>query len=220
MLESACEDFEILQRLIRREIKLVSGSGLENHRAPARIQMALAKSFVFHVVRARRICEHGAGSLTVNRTKRKLFLKGTADVLRVRDVNEHGFDARTIGEAQRRHDDEVQPDLPLASPTHRRPHHLGGSSRGKTSKPSMHNHAQESAIVDETSMVVLGDTDGAAKPTRHIYSHRPYANACRICQPSTTGVCARFLILVTCAGRCPIPSFGAGPPRRHFPSRT
>jgi hypothetical protein len=83
--------------------------------------MALAKSFVFHAVRARRICEHGAGSLTVNRTERKLFLSATAKVPDVRDVNEHGFDW------------------------------------GATSKPSMHHHSKNSAMVDETAMVVLGD---------------------------------------------------------------
>jgi hypothetical protein len=62
-------------------------------RGRACAQMALAKSFVFHVVRARRICEHGAGSLKVDRSERRLFLQGTAGVLGVRDVNEHGFDA-------------------------------------------------------------------------------------------------------------------------------
>src|SRR5580704_3407729 len=37
MLETACEDFEILQRMIRHEIKLVSGNGIEDYRAPLRI---------------------------------------------------------------------------------------------------------------------------------------------------------------------------------------
>jgi hypothetical protein len=45
------------QRLIRRETKLVSGNDLEDQRAAARAQMALAKSFVSHIVRARPICE-------------------------------------------------------------------------------------------------------------------------------------------------------------------
>jgi hypothetical protein len=48
MLETSCEDFEILQRLGRKEIKLVSGNGPEDHRAAPRIMMALAKSFVFY----------------------------------------------------------------------------------------------------------------------------------------------------------------------------
>ena len=54
--------------------------------------MALAKSFVFNVVRARRICEHSRGSLAVNGLERTRFLRATASVLGVRDVNEHGFD--------------------------------------------------------------------------------------------------------------------------------
>jgi hypothetical protein len=125
MLETACEDFEVLQRLIRQETRLVFGDGREDHRAGARVRMGLAKSFVLHVVRARRICEHGATGLTVDRTERKLFLKATANVLSVRDVNEHGFD----------------------------------SSRGGTSKPSMHNHAKKGTILDETSMIVLGEQE-------------------------------------------------------------
>jgi hypothetical protein len=125
MLETACEDFEILQRMIRHEIKLVSGNGIEDRRAHPRIQMALAKSFVFHLVRAHRICEKGVGSLKLDRIERTRFLKATAAVVRVRDVNEHGFDAKATG--------------------------------NKISKPSMHSHAKESAILDETAMVVLGD---------------------------------------------------------------
>jgi len=93
MLETACEDFEIMRRLIRQETVLISSSGNNDYRTIPRIQMALAKSFVFHVVRARRICEHGAGSLKIDSTERKLFLKATACVISVRDVNEHGFDA-------------------------------------------------------------------------------------------------------------------------------
>ncbi len=122
MLETACEDFEICQSLIRRETKIVSSADRKGYRALPRIQMALAKSFVFHVVRARRICEHGKGSLAIDSLERTRFLKATAGVLGVRDVNEHGFDAS-----------------------------------GRVSQPSMHSHARESAILDETAMVVLGD---------------------------------------------------------------
>jgi hypothetical protein len=135
MLETACEDFEILQRMIRHEITLASGNGIKDHRAAPRIQMALAKSFLFNLVRAHRICEHGVGSLTIDRAERTRFLKATAAVVRVRDVNEHGFDAKAAVNVQRR----------------------AGSSRVKISKPSMHSHAKESAILDETAMVVLGD---------------------------------------------------------------
>lgn len=117
MLETACEDFEICQRLIRQETKVVTNSP----RDMPRIQMALAKSFVFNVVRARRICRHGQGSLGIDRLERARFLKGTEGLQPVRDVNEHGFD-------------------PNAS-----------------SKPSMHRHEVESAILDETAMVTLSD---------------------------------------------------------------
>ena len=73
MLETACEDFEICQRLIRQETKVAGNSP----RDMPRIQMALAKSFVFNVVRARRICQHGQGSLGIDRLERARFLKGT-----------------------------------------------------------------------------------------------------------------------------------------------
>lgn len=134
MLETACEDFEILQRMIRHEIKLVSGMALKitGHLYAL---MALAKSFLFNLVRARCICERGAGSLTVDRTERLRFLKGAAAVVDIRDVNEHGFDAKAAVNVQRR----------------------AGSSRIKISKPSMHSRAKESAILDETAMIVLGD---------------------------------------------------------------
>jgi hypothetical protein len=93
MLETACRDFEAMQRLIRQETRLVFVNGQEDIKGRACVQMALAKSFVFHVVRARRICEHGADSLKVDRSERRLFLQSTAGVLGVRNVNEHGFDA-------------------------------------------------------------------------------------------------------------------------------
>jgi hypothetical protein len=126
MLETACSDFETMQRLIRREARLLFANGQEDLSGRAHAQMALAKSFVFHVVRARRICKHGAGSSTVDRLQRRTFLQTTAGVLSVRDVNEHGFDA-------------------------------GGAMRGKTSRPAMHHHPVEDALVDETAMVVLSD---------------------------------------------------------------
>ena len=81
--------------------------------------MSLAKSVIFNLVRARRICDHGVGSLTIDRAERTRFLKATAAVVDVRDVNEHGFDANKI------------------------------------SKPSMHSHAKESAILDETAMMCM-----------------------------------------------------------------
>lgn len=93
MLEVACENFETLQRLVRQEMLVVShDDGINNSRATSVIQMALAKNFIFHVVRARRICEHGAGALNIDRTVRKDYMRDTAAVVKVRDVNEHGFD--------------------------------------------------------------------------------------------------------------------------------
>lgn len=124
MLETACRDFEVFQRLIRQETKLIQSNGTVDLSASASVNMALAKSFVFYVVRARRICEHCADSLHVDRAGRKSFLKATSGILSVRDVNEHGFD---------------KPKL------------------GKNSKPSMHTHNDSSAILDETSMVILND---------------------------------------------------------------
>ena len=94
MLETACEDFEILQRLITGDTKICSDTGQADCRAQVRTTMALAKSFVFHVVRAHRICEQGASSLpkTVGRLDRKQFINATRKVISVRNVNEHGFD--------------------------------------------------------------------------------------------------------------------------------
>jgi hypothetical protein len=90
------------------------------------VQMALAKSFIFHVVRSRRICEHEASTLVIGREDRKKFLTGTNCVVAVRDVNEHGFES-------------------------------GAGARGKRSHPSMHHHEADSAILDETSLIILDD---------------------------------------------------------------
>jgi hypothetical protein len=54
--------------------------------------MALAKSFVANAIRARRTCERGSQHLTIERTERRRFLRGSSGVQKVRDVNEHGFD--------------------------------------------------------------------------------------------------------------------------------
>lgn len=110
MLETACEQFEVLQFIIRNEIRIVSDylpsvdlrrpapeeipKALRHLRAPHSIRMALAKSFVANGVRARRICEHGSGDLSLDKTERRLFLNITKALLQVRDVNEHGFDVK------------------------------------------------------------------------------------------------------------------------------
>jgi hypothetical protein len=98
MLETACEQFEVLQLLLKQEIKVISNDSADvrKHikflRAPHCINMALAKSFVANVIRARRICEHGSQHLAIERTLRRQFLSSTSGVQKVRDVNEHGFD--------------------------------------------------------------------------------------------------------------------------------
>jgi hypothetical protein len=111
MLETACEQFEVLQLIISGEIKIVSDylptvdprspaseeipKALKHLRAPICIKMALAKSFVAHAWRARTICDEGKGSLFLDRTERRLFLSRTKALRKVRDVNEHGFDFNT-----------------------------------------------------------------------------------------------------------------------------
>jgi hypothetical protein len=132
MLETACEDFEILQDLIDGEIQVAApksdkATPANKHdyrkahrasRAPSRIQMALAKSFVFNARRANRICNLNKASLALDRVERTRFLKATEPLTAVRDVNEHGFD--------------------------------GNNSK----KPSL--HSQEGGTLDETSMVITG----------------------------------------------------------------
>ena len=74
MLETACEQFEFLQLIRRDEIRIVSDyspgdvrTKIKYLRASGCIQAALAKSFVANVIRARRICEHGASALQIDR---------------------------------------------------------------------------------------------------------------------------------------------------------
>lgn len=92
MLETACRDFESLTKFIRKDVQLIARDRIDWIGVTAAAQMALAKSFIFHVVRSRRICEHEAPSLNVGREDRRRFLAGTSVVQKVRDVNEHGFD--------------------------------------------------------------------------------------------------------------------------------
>lgn len=92
ILSDACQDFEILLKL-RGESGDRTGRNYElDWRSISRIQMAMAKSFLFKIVRCRRIYEHGAGKLGLDREKRNNFLASTKSVTDVRDVNEHGFD--------------------------------------------------------------------------------------------------------------------------------
>ncbi len=112
MLETACEDFLLLQKMIQRKLLISSDDEMDSHRASARITMALAKSFIFHVVRARRICEHGAGYLSLERVERKKFLNSTGSVVPVRDINEHGLDANRDSEPSLYHhiEEEIMVD--------------------------------------------------------------------------------------------------------------
>src|ERR1700722_18783569 len=61
MLETACEDFEIMRRLVSGELAVVPKGPKLDFRASPRITMALAKSFIFHVVRAGRFSEPRGG---------------------------------------------------------------------------------------------------------------------------------------------------------------
>jgi hypothetical protein len=105
MLETACEDFENLQNLISGHLQVVTSprdpaippnKGDPRQaaaiRASARIQMALAKSFVFNAHRANRICDDDKAALALDRFERNRFLKATSALAVLRDVNEHGFD--------------------------------------------------------------------------------------------------------------------------------
>ena len=102
LIETACEDFEILLNLIDGNLQVTSSPRANDAanpppqrvilRASPRIQMALAKSFVFNARRANRVCERNKALLPLDRSERKSFLKGTAPLIPVRDVNEHGLD--------------------------------------------------------------------------------------------------------------------------------
>lgn len=101
MLETACERFEVLQLLLRKEITVVSSDQSNDfrremwlRRAPYCINMALAKSFVANVIRARRICEHGPQHLAIGWLERNRFLHGTENLIKISDVNEHRYDIR------------------------------------------------------------------------------------------------------------------------------
>jgi hypothetical protein len=120
MVETACEDFENLQDLIGGHLQVVavprdpaipsnqddSRNAIHAARASARIQMALAKSFVFNAHRANRICEKNTAALTLDRLERNRFMKATDQLAALRDVNEHGFDGGK---------DDVKPSMRLHS---------------------------------------------------------------------------------------------------------
>ena len=114
LLEHACEEFEILQRLLRGQLKLSATEKLievlrgpivtSRHidreqqkierRSTNRIEKVLALAFLFDVNRAYRLCEHFAGLLDLPREERRRFLRALRPVVAVRDVNEHSSDPR------------------------------------------------------------------------------------------------------------------------------
>lgn len=100
MLETACRDFEALLHLVRRDARIKADEFGLAFNVAAAVNTSLAKSFVFHTIRAGRIAEHGPSELPLNRVERTQFKKIADDVLGVRDVNEHGYDRHKKGGGQ------------------------------------------------------------------------------------------------------------------------
>jgi hypothetical protein len=139
MLETACQDFETLQDIIRGSVQVVVPSEahwLRNNggfaararidmvllAARARINMALAKSFLFHARQANRICERNKATIALDRLERHRFLNATKPLTPLRNVNLHGFD-------------------------------------GDGPEPSMHRHPF--GIVDEMGLAIVGPEQGS-----------------------------------------------------------
>jgi hypothetical protein len=127
LLESACSEFETLQALLSKQIRLVGPQSEHGPAAPnvlraqATVHMALAKSFRFNANRANRVCSKNKSQLSLDRQAREDFLRATRPLTEVRDVNEHGYD---------------------------------GDKRSEKSRPSMHE--QKAGFLDETSLVIAG----------------------------------------------------------------
>jgi hypothetical protein len=92
-IEMACDEFGLLDSLIKGKIQIVP-SDSRNLRAAGSIQTVLARSFVFDVARAYRICKHGR-LLQNHPNERRSFLRylEKIELVDIRDVNEHGFEA-------------------------------------------------------------------------------------------------------------------------------
>ena len=129
-IEMACDEFGLLDSLVKGKIQIVP-SDPRNLRAAGSIQMVLARSFVFDVARAYRICKHGR-LLQNHPNERRSFLRylEKIELVNIRDVNEHGFE---VGYSKR------------------------GGRKGKT--PSKHSHEVDGMRfgIDETSLVIWGD---------------------------------------------------------------
>lgn len=97
MLATACRDFEAFLQLIRGEVIILGKTNADSMSVSSAVNMSLTKSFVFNVIRAGRICEHGGGELMLDRAERKDFISILKLVLPVRTVNEHGYDRHKKG---------------------------------------------------------------------------------------------------------------------------
>lgn len=128
VIENSCLDFEFLQHIIRGILRVSADDLRISLRAPSQIQMALAKSFLFGSIRARRMIQHSRGILNIDATERKRFIRELEPAVNVRDVNEHGYDTQAYR----------------------------GKSGKETVRPKMHEHEAGSFILDETSMFVEG----------------------------------------------------------------
>jgi len=124
VLETAAEQFRVLQSLVRGDVKVIprqtAACSIEQFRAESCIQMALAKEFVFNARRALRISQQGAAQLRLDRLQRKSFENALASIVDTRDVNEHGFDP----------------------------------AGNTNSRPTLHRHELDDAILDETSLII------------------------------------------------------------------
>lgn len=94
MIGMACREYETMQRVLTGET-LIRSKNFEHSFDEGTIIASLAKSFIFFLVRARRIMQHDAATINIDRNERVRFLKATEAVVAVRDVNEHGFERNT-----------------------------------------------------------------------------------------------------------------------------
>ena len=137
-LEAACENFEILQRIIRSEVQMISNTGEKDLRAAFLCRMALARSFIYNTHRARRICIVGKkhNKLLLNDHLLDKFIEDTSPMALLRNSIEHGNDV----------DD--------------------GKRHNKASR-SIHYHEDDdflSIIIDENSLFIKNENNILAGP--------------------------------------------------------
>ena len=129
LLESACNQFEVLLKLLSDKIVILDKSQsahiFAGSLAKHVIEMALAKEFLFNARRVHRLVDQGKGPLGLDRKIRRNLMSTLKPIIGVRDANEHGFDEKPMS------------GKPIPKP---RPHyHFGGA-----------------VSVDETSLMVIG----------------------------------------------------------------